>query len=91
LNRLFETAEFSRFANRIIWPAIAFLQERAQWAFDALAEVEQWFEDWKPVLLQEKQALSASPGNPARASSHSAARNGGPQKVSDHLIAAEPG
>jgi hypothetical protein len=50
LNGLFETAEISRFANRIIWPAIAFFRERADWAFEALLEVEQWFEELKPVL-----------------------------------------
>ena len=50
LNLLFETAEYARFANRIIWPALALLLEGAEWAFDELAEVEQWFKDWRPVL-----------------------------------------
>jgi len=53
LNLLFETAEYARIANLIIWPAIALVQERAEWGFDALAEVEQWFEDWRCVLPEE--------------------------------------
>jgi thiamine kinase-like enzyme len=53
LNFLFETAEYARLANRIIWPAIALVQDRAPWAWEALAEVDQWFEDFErsaPVL-----------------------------------------
>lgn len=50
LNGLFETAEYARFVNRIIWPAIALVVDRADWAAEALAEVEQWFEEFKPVL-----------------------------------------
>jgi len=53
LNVLFESAEYARFANRIIWPAIALVQERAEWGYEALAEVERWFEDWRPVLPEE--------------------------------------
>jgi aminoglycoside phosphotransferase (APT) family kinase protein len=43
LHVLFDTAERARYANRIIWPALALLQERADWGFPALAEVERWF------------------------------------------------
>lgn len=50
LNLLFETAECARFANRAIWPAIALLTDRAEWGFDELAAVEQWFEALEPVL-----------------------------------------
>jgi hypothetical protein len=50
LNLLFETAEYARFANRVIWPAIGLVMERSAWAFDELAEVERWFEDWRPIL-----------------------------------------
>lgn len=50
LNLLFETAECARFANRVIWPAIALLQDRAEWGFDELAAIEQWFELLEPVL-----------------------------------------
>jgi len=45
LNRLFETAEYARYANRIIWPALALAQDRALWGFDQLAEIEHWFDD----------------------------------------------
>ena len=37
-------------ANRIIWPAIAIAHDHAPWGWDALAEVDQWFEDFEPVL-----------------------------------------
>jgi phosphotransferase family enzyme len=50
LNLLFETAEYARFANRIIWPAIALWNDQAAWGFDALAEVERWFEALEPIL-----------------------------------------
>ena len=50
LNLLFETAECARYANRVIWPAIALLHERAEWAYDELAAVEQWFRQLEPVL-----------------------------------------
>jgi phosphotransferase family enzyme len=55
LNFLFETAEYARIANRIIWPAIALVEDQAPWAWDTLAEVYQWFENLEPVLpcLQE--------------------------------------
>ena len=44
LELLFDTAERARYANRVIWPAVALLQERAAWGFPELAEVERWFE-----------------------------------------------
>ena len=50
LNFVFETHEFARFANRIIWPAIAVVQDHADWGYDALAEIEEWFEQFGPVL-----------------------------------------
>jgi len=43
LHLLFDTAERARYANRIIWPALALLQDRAAWGFPELAEVERWF------------------------------------------------
>ena len=55
LNVLFETAEYARLANRIICPAIALVQDRAPWAWEALAEVDQWFEDLEPVLPCENE------------------------------------
>jgi len=50
LNVLFETAEYARFANRIAWTAMAWLHERAEWVPIELAEIERWFEAWRPVL-----------------------------------------
>jgi aminoglycoside phosphotransferase (APT) family kinase protein len=50
LNLLFETAELARYANRLIWPALALLREQAEWGFDELAAVEQWFVALGPVL-----------------------------------------
>lgn len=43
LHLLFDTAERARYANCIIWPALALLQEHADWGFPGLAEVERWF------------------------------------------------
>jgi thiamine kinase-like enzyme len=50
LNLLFETAECARYASRVIWPAIALLQDGAGWASTELAEVLGWFEELEPVL-----------------------------------------
>ena len=50
LNLLFETAELARYANRVIWPAIAIARDRAAWGFPELAAVEGWFEALEPVL-----------------------------------------
>jgi Phosphotransferase enzyme family len=50
LNGLFETAEFARYANRTIWPALALVHDHADWGFAELAEVESWFEALEPVL-----------------------------------------
>ena len=60
LNFLFETAEYARIANRIIWPAIALVQEQACWGWDALAEIDQWFENLKPVLPWKNEAQAAT-------------------------------
>jgi thiamine kinase-like enzyme len=50
LNVLFETAELSRIANRVIWPALAAYEDDADWAYAELREVERWFEQLVPVL-----------------------------------------
>ncbi len=52
LNLLFETAEYARFANRAAWAAMAWLQEGAEWVPIELAEIERWFEAWRPVLAE---------------------------------------
>ena len=46
----FETAELARYANRVIWPARAIAEGDTSWAFTELAEVERWFEAFRPVL-----------------------------------------
>lgn len=50
LNLLCETAELSRYANRVVWPALAIAREGAAWGFAELEEVERWFEALRPVL-----------------------------------------
>jgi Phosphotransferase enzyme family len=50
LNLTFETAELGRIANRVIWPALAAWKDGADRAFDALEEVEGWFEQLAPTL-----------------------------------------
>lgn len=50
LNRVFETCEYARLANALIWPAIAAADLSPVGAFDDLAEIEQWFEKLQPVL-----------------------------------------
>ncbi|HKS36958.1 MAG TPA: phosphotransferase [Verrucomicrobiae bacterium] len=60
LNLLFETHEYARFANRIIWPAIALVQDRAEWGVEALAEIEQWFAEFGPVLPAGTPRLAAA-------------------------------
>jgi thiamine kinase-like enzyme len=56
LNGLFETHEFARFANRLIWPAIAVAVDGADWGWAELAEVESWFEKLEPVLSVPAEA-----------------------------------
>jgi phosphotransferase family enzyme len=43
LDVLFDTAERARYANRVIWPALALVQGGADWGFPELAEIERWF------------------------------------------------
>jgi len=50
LNTLFETAEYARFANRVSWAAMAWLSEGAEWVLIEFAEIERWFEEWRPIL-----------------------------------------
>ena len=44
LEVLFDTAERARYANCVLWPALALLQDGAEWGFPGLAEVERWFQ-----------------------------------------------
>jgi Phosphotransferase enzyme family len=59
LNLLFETAEYARYANCLIWPAMALVREHADWSVETLAEIERWFENLRPVLPEEE--FSAAP------------------------------
>ena len=56
LNLLCATAELSRYANRVIWPALAIVREGAAWGFAELAEVERWFEAYEPVVPSARAA-----------------------------------
>ena len=49
-NLLFDTAEQSRLAIAIAWEALSALDHPADWAFEELALVEQWFELLEPIL-----------------------------------------
>jgi thiamine kinase-like enzyme len=53
LNVLCDTCECARYANRIIWPAIALLHDEADWAFAELREIEGWFEALEPLLPED--------------------------------------
>lgn len=50
LNTLFDTAEYARLANRVIWPALAARDGQAGWVFEELALLDQWLEELRPVL-----------------------------------------
>jgi Phosphotransferase enzyme family len=50
LNLLFETAEYARLAYCVIWPAIEAGDSQVAWAFDKLAETDEWFEYVEPLL-----------------------------------------
>lgn len=52
LNALFATAEYSRLANLVIWPAVAVTRHHPDraWAFGELAALAGWLEDVGPLL-----------------------------------------
>jgi hypothetical protein len=56
LNLLCETAELSRYANCVVWPAQAIARDGGTWGWKALAEVERWFEALEPVIPREGAA-----------------------------------
>jgi len=66
LNLLFETAEFARFANSIIWPAVALVHDHLGWGFEELAKVDQWFECWEPVLPEAQGFRDADFASPLK-------------------------
>ena len=50
LNFLFETEECARLAHCVIWQAIAAWESGVDWAFENLAEIDEWFEALAPLL-----------------------------------------
>ena len=50
MNQMFEICELSRLAHTLLWPAIAASEPAGAWAFEKMAEIEQWFETLQPVL-----------------------------------------
>jgi len=62
LNRLFDTAERARVANRLIWPAIAVRQGDPDWGLEELAEVAGWLDRVEPVLPLPAPAVPPRPG-----------------------------
>jgi hypothetical protein len=71
LNLLFETHEYARFANRIIWPAIALVMDHAEWGAEELVAIDGWFEQFEPVLPSASEA-SAFASEPAAKEARSA-------------------
>jgi hypothetical protein len=63
LNLIFETHEFARYAQSIIWPAIDIVVDGGVWGFDALEEVDGWFEtfdacsDWQDAVQASRPGL----------------------------------
>jgi len=50
LNLLCDTTERARYASRIVWPAVALLEEGAAWGFAELRAIDEWFEALEPVI-----------------------------------------
>ena len=49
-NELFETHEFVRLANCVVWACKAAKKGQEEWTFEELAKIGGWFEAWRPVL-----------------------------------------
>lgn len=60
LNVLLETAELARYANHAGWTALALLDGDPDWAWEALAEVERWFDAFAPMLPDGAEATEAT-------------------------------
>jgi aminoglycoside phosphotransferase (APT) family kinase protein len=58
LEVLFDTAERARYANRVIWPVHALMQEHADWGFPELAEVERWFQALDAVSPTDRDGIA---------------------------------
>src|SRR5438477_10065563 len=51
LNALFYAAETARGVSSIIWPAMALLNDGAEWGRSGLVDIDDWFETLRPPLL----------------------------------------
>jgi hypothetical protein len=49
-NQLFETHEFARLANCVVWACKAVNEGQSEWTFEELEKIDAWFEAWQPVL-----------------------------------------
>ncbi len=50
LNLVCHTAETARGVSCIIWPAMALLNDGAQWGWSGLVDIDEWFERLRPPL-----------------------------------------
>ena len=50
LNLLFHTAETARGVSCVVWPAMAVLNDGAEWGRSGLVDIEDWFETLRPPL-----------------------------------------
>ena len=50
LNLLFHTAETARGVSCVVWPAMAVLNDGAEWGRSGLVDLEDWFETLRPPL-----------------------------------------
>ena len=55
LNVLLGSAECARTLNYLVWPTIALVQDRAEWAVGLLEQVDQWIEAMRPVLPETEE------------------------------------
>ena len=51
LNLLFETAEYARLANCVLWATRAVADGHERWGYGELASIEQWLDDLTPSLI----------------------------------------
>jgi thiamine kinase-like enzyme len=52
LNLLFHTAESARYVQRILWAAMALVNDGAEWGMGELVDYERWFEALRPPLQE---------------------------------------
>lgn len=62
LNLIFETHEFARYANSIIWPAVDIAVDGGSWGFDLLEEIDDWFHTFDSCSDWDDPQQAARPG-----------------------------